>query len=126
MSHHRVNTPQGWLTSELERRGVSRREFLGFCATTAAVLALPDVAVGQIADALLHVDRPPVLEGDTCECFEYLEEFAIAEKQGALSLERRTPHGQGIGSTAHTASTTRRLRRRGGNFTVDVGVVRHL
>jgi hypothetical protein len=50
MSHQRVNATQGWLTGELERRGVSRREFLNFGATTAAVLALPDVDVGQIAE----------------------------------------------------------------------------
>lgn len=50
MSHQRVNVQQGWLTGALERRGVSRREFLGFCATTAAVLALPDVAIRRIAE----------------------------------------------------------------------------
>ena len=33
---------RGWLTTELRRRGVSRREFMGFCATMAAALALPD------------------------------------------------------------------------------------
>ena len=58
MSRHRVKTPQGWLARELEQRGVSRREFLGFCATTAAVLALPEVAVGQIANALTKTQKP--------------------------------------------------------------------
>ena len=38
-----------WLTTELERRGVPRREFMGFCATMAAALALPDAAAAQIA-----------------------------------------------------------------------------
>ena len=31
----------GWLPSELRRRGISRRDFVGFCATMAAALALP-------------------------------------------------------------------------------------
>ena len=31
-----------WLASELERRGVTRREFVRFCAAMASALALPD------------------------------------------------------------------------------------
>jgi Ni,Fe-hydrogenase I small subunit len=37
-----------WLSSELQRRGVTRREFVGFCTAMASALALPaDPAVVQ-------------------------------------------------------------------------------
>ena len=41
-----MNANDGWLASELRRRGVSRREFMGFCATMAAALSLPDECRG--------------------------------------------------------------------------------
>jgi Ni,Fe-hydrogenase I small subunit len=36
-----MSAQQGWLATELEHRGISRRDFMGFCATMAAALALP-------------------------------------------------------------------------------------
>ena len=41
-----------WLARELRSRGVSRREFLGFCAAMAGTLALPDEAIAQIASTM--------------------------------------------------------------------------
>ena len=40
------------LTQELEHRGISRRDFMGFCASMAAVLGLPDYAGPAIAAAV--------------------------------------------------------------------------
>ena len=40
------------LKEELEHRGISRREFMGFCATMAAVLALPDQRRAQLPQAV--------------------------------------------------------------------------
>ena len=40
------------LTQELEHRGISRRDFLGFCASMAAILGLPDDAGRAIAAAV--------------------------------------------------------------------------
>jgi len=37
-----------WLLQELEARGVSRREFMGFCAAVASTLALPGVFTARI------------------------------------------------------------------------------
>jgi hydrogenase small subunit len=45
--------PKGeWLDDELERRGVSRRDFLGFCGTMAAALSLPTTLAARIASAV--------------------------------------------------------------------------
>ncbi len=58
-------------TSEvLERRGISRRDILTFCTMTAASLGLPKEAAAQIANALDHKPRIPVLwiHGLECTC----------------------------------------------------------
>jgi hydrogenase small subunit len=46
------------LKQELEDRGISRREFLGFCASMAAVLGLPEAATDVIAAAVEDEARP--------------------------------------------------------------------
>ena len=46
------------ITQELEQRGISRRDFLGFCASMAAVLELPDTATHAIAQAVESEQRP--------------------------------------------------------------------
>ena len=45
------------LKQELEQRGISRRDFLGFCASMAAIMGLPD-ATGAIAEAIENEPRP--------------------------------------------------------------------
>jgi hydrogenase small subunit len=47
-----------WLAQELRRRGVSRREFLGFCTAMAGTLMLPDEAIAQVARAMQTVEKP--------------------------------------------------------------------
>jgi hydrogenase small subunit len=48
--------------------GVSRRDFLKFCSTMAAAMALPTVVGTKIANALVAPERPPVvwLHGSEC------------------------------------------------------------
>ena len=46
------------LMQELERQGVSRRDFLTFCASMATVLGLPKGAAGAIAKAVESEKRP--------------------------------------------------------------------
>jgi len=46
------------LMQELERHGVSRRDFLAFCASMATVLGLPKGAAGAIAKAVESEKRP--------------------------------------------------------------------
>jgi hydrogenase small subunit len=48
------------LKQELQHRGISRRDFLGFCASMAAVLGLPDGASHAIA-AAVEIEQKPIL-----------------------------------------------------------------
>ena len=48
------------LKEELEQRGISRRDFLGFCGSMAAVLGLPATARYAIAQAV-ETERKPIL-----------------------------------------------------------------
>jgi hydrogenase small subunit len=50
--------PAHSLTQELEQNGVSRREFMGFCASMAAVLGLPEYAAPAIAAAVESETKP--------------------------------------------------------------------
>ncbi|MTW22255.1 hydrogenase small subunit [Allochromatium palmeri] len=55
-------------TEFLTRRGVSRRSFLAFCATTASALALPTEAARQLAANLATARRPSVIWLSFQEC----------------------------------------------------------
>ena len=62
-----------WADSEslgqyLERRGVSRREFLTFCGSMATVLGLGELATPRIAKALAAQKRPTVVWLSLQEC----------------------------------------------------------
>ncbi|MDH3532396.1 MAG: hydrogenase small subunit [Gammaproteobacteria bacterium] len=52
----------------LQARGVSRRGFMKYCATTASLLALPPSMVPRIAHALEHARRPSVIWLSFQEC----------------------------------------------------------
>src|SRR3972149_5456031 len=56
------------LLAYLQRRGISRRAFLGFCGAMAATLALPPLYGPRIARALSTAPRIPLvwLEGQDC------------------------------------------------------------
>jgi hydrogenase small subunit len=56
------------LIGTLERRGISRREFLKFCTVMTAVLALPLDEVSRVAAALEGVRRPPVIWLEFQDC----------------------------------------------------------
>ena len=59
---------QTTLGERLQARGVSRRSFLRFCATTASLLALPPAMVPRIAAALEAQKRPSVIWLSFQEC----------------------------------------------------------
>lgn len=68
-----IPTTEPWLEGEslgahLEHRGVSRREFLAFCAEMAAVLGLAGTVVPRVARALEAVKRPTVIWLQLQEC----------------------------------------------------------
>jgi hydrogenase small subunit len=52
----------------LQKRGVSRRGFLKFCAATASMMALPPAMVPRIAKALENARRPSVIWLSFQEC----------------------------------------------------------
>src|SRR5574341_762394 len=50
--------PDSWLLEEIDRRGVSRRDFIGYCTKVASVLALPKFMGVTIAEALENTQKP--------------------------------------------------------------------
>jgi len=56
------------LGERLRQRGVSRRGFLKFCATTASMMALPPSMISAIADSLQKAKRPSVIWLSFQEC----------------------------------------------------------
>ena len=56
------------LLQTLEQRGISRRGFLKFCATTASLMALPPSMAPAIAKALENARRPSVIWLSFQEC----------------------------------------------------------
>jgi hydrogenase small subunit len=75
-----------WLTRELRRHGVRRREFLGFCATMAAALALPDEAAAQIARAIQTVQKPILVWLEFQDCAGNTESFLRASRPTAAEV----------------------------------------
>ena len=60
---HETNLPEA-----LERRGISRRDFIGFCSAVLATLALPQRYLGQVTDALTKTTRPIVVWLEFQDC----------------------------------------------------------
>jgi hydrogenase small subunit len=74
------------LASELRERGVSRREFMGFCATMAAALALPDSAAAQIARAVGRTEKPILIWLEFQDCAGNSESFLRASRPTAAEV----------------------------------------
>jgi hydrogenase small subunit len=73
------------LTSELERRGVSRREFLEFCGVMAGTLALPGCAA-EIARALETKPKPTLVWLEFQDCAGNTESFLRAGRPTAAEI----------------------------------------
>ncbi|HKI85985.1 MAG TPA: hydrogenase small subunit [Thermoanaerobaculia bacterium] len=73
-----MNRDESWLAAELERRGVSRRDFLGFCGVMASVLALPKAAGAKIASAMLKKEKPVLVWLEFQDCAGNTESFLRA------------------------------------------------
>ena len=76
----------GWLATELTRRGVTRRDFMGFCATMAATLALPDRAAAQIARAIQRTEKPILVWLEFQDCAGNTEGFLRASRPSAADV----------------------------------------
>jgi hydrogenase small subunit len=81
-----MSTSRDWLTTELRRRGVSRREFMGFCATMAAALSLPDRAAAQIARAVQQARKPILVWLEFQDCAGNTEGFLRASRPTAAEV----------------------------------------
>ena len=81
-----MSARRGWLATELEHRGVSRREFVGFCATMAAALALPDAAAAQIARAIQRAEKPILIWLEFQDCAGNTESFLRASRPTAAEV----------------------------------------
>jgi hydrogenase small subunit len=66
---------RGWLTGELERRGVSRRDFLSFCSLMASSLALPAGLGARLAEALESGEKPILIWLEFQDCAGNTESF---------------------------------------------------
>ena len=64
----------------LKSRGVSRRDFMKFCAATAATLALPSPFIVRIAEALDRKQRPSVVWLEFQDCAGNTEAMLRASK----------------------------------------------
>ena len=76
----------GWLVTELQHRGVSRREFMGFCATMAAALALPESAAARIAQAVQRAAKPILVWLEFQDCAGNTESFLRASRPTAADV----------------------------------------
>ncbi|RKZ37211.1 MAG: Ni/Fe hydrogenase [Gammaproteobacteria bacterium] len=63
------------IAERLHSQGLSRRDFMKFCATTASIMALPTSMIPRIAEALEKTPRPSVLWLSFQECTGCTESF---------------------------------------------------
>jgi hydrogenase small subunit len=75
MFTNRRDAEREWFEAELKRRGVSRREFLGFCGTMAATLALPPIFGSRIAHAVENSPKPTLVWLEFQDCAGNTESF---------------------------------------------------
>jgi hydrogenase small subunit len=77
---------KSWLIEELSRRGISRREFVGFCGTVAATLALPRAAGAAIAQAVERGAKPSLIWLEFQDCAGNTESFLRAGRPTAAEI----------------------------------------
>lgn len=66
--------------SKIEKRGVSRRDFVKFCTAMAATLALPSTFASKIAEAVANAARTPVIWLEFQDCAGDTEALLRATK----------------------------------------------
>jgi hydrogenase small subunit len=69
---------ESWFVEELERRGVSRRDFLGFCGVMASIMALPRGVGATIARAIQTEEKPTLVWLEFQDCAGNTESFLRA------------------------------------------------
>jgi hydrogenase small subunit len=88
-----MTSSPSWLERELGARGVSRRAFMEFCASMAAMFALPGCGVGRniasadaIATALEDVEKPVLVWLEFQDCAGNTESFLRASQPSAAEV----------------------------------------
>ncbi len=71
---------ENWFIDELERRGVSRREFLGFCTIMTSALALPAALSAKVAKAIQGAEKPVLVWLEFQDCCGNTESFLRAAR----------------------------------------------
>lgn len=81
-----MSDSESWFLEELERRGVTRRDFLGFCSAMAAVLALPKTAAARIASEVQKTEKPVLVWLEFQDCAGNTESFLRASRPTAAEI----------------------------------------
>jgi hydrogenase small subunit len=81
-----MTSERHWFREELERRGVSRRDFMAFCGTVAAALSLPRSAAAQVAEALETKKKPTVIWMEFQDCAGNTESFLRAGRPSTADV----------------------------------------
>ncbi len=81
-----MSDSESWFLDELERRGVTRRDFLGFCSAMAAVLALPKTAAARIAAEVQKTEKPILVWLEFQDCAGNTESFLRASRPTAAEI----------------------------------------
>ena len=77
---------RSWLVEELAHRGVSRRDFMGFCGVMASTLALPEAASAQIAEAVETKQKPTLVWLEFQDCAGNSESFLRASRPSTADV----------------------------------------
>jgi hydrogenase small subunit len=80
------NSHQGNLTDLLAEKGISRRDFMKFCAAMAGMLALPASAIPKVARALEATRRPPIVWLEMQDCAGCTESLLRANQPTVAEL----------------------------------------
>jgi hydrogenase small subunit len=81
-----MSESEGWFLEELESRGVSRRDFMGFCSAMAATLALPRSAAAAIAAEIQKTEKPVLVWLEFQDCAGNTESFLRATRPTAAEI----------------------------------------
>src|SRR5512137_1466821 len=101
---------ESWFMDELRRRGVSRREFLGFCTVMTSALALPASLSAKVAKAIQQTEKPILVWLEFQDCCGNTESFLRAARPtvadivlDTLSVDYHETIMAAAGTQAHEA-----------------------
>ncbi|MGD8827021.1 MAG: twin-arginine translocation signal domain-containing protein, partial [Myxococcales bacterium] len=75
-----MGKPRSDFRRELAARGVSRREFMGFCSAMAVAFGLPKGASAMIAEAIENNPKPTLVWLEFQDCAGNTESFLRSSK----------------------------------------------